>query len=350
MAAVTTGILLTAQRTPEVGRLLAALQAEGHREVRASSPPFNKGLEGAELAHYNVPAFGAAIPRAAAELSRAVGVPYPEGIDGFVLTKVDDIEMLAQGCDLVGAPAPAAHLRAFVAAVKALDVIQIRSAGDWHQFVCAQGVPEDWILRLHFDHVTQLFGVTDAQLAELRALRVAKEAGPDGAKLNRLVDAMYEGPGELKALQDHSMSWLSKVLCLWRVNGCPTDIVNAVFAMSGPPPEAPPTEAEILAKINAMRELVALKAAPWWVPGIVIHDAERDDRGTAALVAHVRAYMGVPPARVCVQLPPVESEVDLGKGKIVRADFSALAEELRREGAEVFHDPDSRNAKALYQH
>jgi hypothetical protein len=348
-------VFVSCHNTAAAEKILKGLAEEKDgSDVRTSNPPFNKWKGGK-----NVPVYGYEIMFTARKLALLKkvaafhGKEYACGVDKFVQGKACELGLIAEACDSIGAEAAAKQLRQLDLALSELDPSTIKSREDWEAFLRALGVPDDWPKRLHFEKVLGLFGLTEAQQATLLEMRVAKTEEA-GVKRSRLVGEEYGGPGEIKTLRNNNVTWLSKNLALFRVSGCLTDIVNLAFVMLDDGEKKNggvlPTEEETVDKLETLIRLIEeerWEAIPW-IPDVHLHDAEGDDQGANGIIACIRAGAGLPPCREIVQLPPEEVEIDLGRGKTVKASFAKLAQKYRLAGAEVFHDPDSRNAKPVY--
>uniref|UniRef100_A0A7S0EPC2 Uncharacterized protein n=1 Tax=Phaeocystis antarctica TaxID=33657 RepID=A0A7S0EPC2_9EUKA len=310
--------------------------------LKVSLPPFNvpKTITLLPMTKsYNVPTFGAMIPKAIMPLfeseeikatAEELHIKIPQhALDSFVQKKMFKVKILVQAArDLGGWDEQADRLERFATAFENLPVGEISGPDEWKRFV-EQHVAEGWESRLHFDHVLQNFGFDDDVSKTLRAMKHAETDGKTGEVTTH-------------DLETFSFRWLGKAFSGYSVKGCLTDVVNLVFAMAelydddGKDPKDLP-ESEIADKITAVVTKVnAGDLSGLWVPTHIVHDSESDDLLCWLLLEQIHKTLGSD-LQVLVQFPPSGA-----------ADLHAYVEKMSaRKNVTFFRDDESKNERAV---
>jgi len=307
-------------------------------DIRVSATPFNtKNRERLEKAKpYNIPCFGG-IPSAALSVfndemktdSKQLSFKFPGYVvDKFVQSKMTKVRTMVTDCQMEFTDDVSSYaferLGRFADAFEQLPPDSIHDPKEWSSFV--QGHVEDpkWQEKLHFDHVLGLFGFTDDVSAKIRQ-RKYKEKNKKGEE-------------EESTFEQFGVRWLSKALSGFKPDGCMTDVVNLVYAMTGEPPEKDPTEQDVIRKLEnfgkLLRQCSASTFRDVWVPEKLLHDAEADDMLVWVLLRYVHEKMGST-LEVRVQLPD-DTRFDEKKNCWEKLSLT-----------NVFKDPDSQNLDAL---
>lgn len=321
-------------------------------EHKAAMPPFNH-REGTpplprDLVCYNVPVYGSKMKNAVMalftppvrELAAELELPLPVyGLDHFVVGKTKKIVAIVDAakaradCQSGENQAATARLEAFCAAFSALTDESVDGPEAWGTFVqqhVVESAKGNWLDRLEFGSVLQLFGFSDDVAAALRALPVEVTDKKTGEK------AMSD-------LTKESLRWLPKALAAYGPMGCFGDIVNLAFAALGKDPAEPCTEAGTIGVLQQFGAVLAdpRKYAELWVPEYLIFDGESDDIMSLIVLEYMHKLAGTKLTSL-FQLP-VDDVFDPLAAK--------FAERTPWTGAcRVYRDPDSGNGKAISGH
>lgn len=201
---------------------------------------------------------------------------------------------------------------------------------NWLQLL-ARHVPDDWTTRTHYSKILQLFGVSDAISQKVR-----------------------DTPFLDSKMEHHCIRWLGQALSCGHnlavpgTNaGCLTDIVNGIFILTETPvpQRSPNMELEIAAVLDKFVEMLEsinilsfglrkMSKSNFWIPKLLIHDAEADDIVFEGILRFVCGLVDENPVTTVVQLPKEDK-------------FDKLASYFSSNGICYFRDPDSRNQEAL---
>jgi hypothetical protein len=211
--------------------------------------------------------------------------------DVFVLGNVFKIEHMAEIADGLGMSKFAENVRKFTAVAKMCRSPEtitrialgedpanyrvITSVGDWNKFISAQGFPENWPERLHFDHICQLFGATDEESKILNSMNV---------------NYVSDGVEKTATMQNYGLRILSKLVGMAQSDMCLTDFINlAVFYMNGGNDNISAGEATAL--IDELTKRVSNDEFVRSLPYIryVVHDCEGDDEHSVAFINWVNS-------------------------------------------------------------
>jgi len=307
-------------------------------DIRVSATPFNVRNHAAlQYARpYNIPCFGQ-IPSAALSVlneemkqdSQQLSMKFPGFvIDTFVQSKMTKVRTMVAECQRVFTDSVSSsafkRLETFADAFANMDPESIQSTEEWSSFVLRHVDDPKWQEKLHFDHVLGLFGFTDEVASQIRQKTYTE--------MNK------KGENETTTYEQFGLRWLAKALTGFKPDGCLTDVVNLIYAMTGDPPEKDQTEQDVIRKLEDFKKRLARNGRrglqDLWIPDKLLHDAESDDMLVWLLLRHVHRKIGST-LDVLVQLPP-------GSGLNEKEQcWSGLPSTI------VFRDQDSKNLDAL---
>jgi len=353
-------------------------------DIKASCPRFNvrgvKEWEDLKIDKQDLPVYGPAIQAASVERLQSLDPKRLRGLakyvslewtlDTFVQSKMKKVQPLLKllndrskayyaKFDSTKEPSvwrTAVHEKAmmykhaatkigtFVSQFSALKISDLSDDGkaprwvDWRMFISNCGIANDWQTRTHFKDVLGLFDIgVDNDTAQ-----------------DILTTEIEDGDGKKVTLQDHSVTWLSKALCAFKV-GIMTDFVNLMSAVNGTFELQKNGEPRLIESVIA--DVIKEKRVKW-VPEVLLIDGEKDDLYVWLFCLNLgsESYNG---PRVLVQLPsdkafdPLE-ELFLGfdaEDMITEVNGVKITSRLERMGiprrVTVFRDPDSTNGEAL---
>ncbi len=281
-------IFLSCQQTDRI------MQEIKDNEVRASSPVFNKSKNFIDLKDYDVPVFGMKTPILLHTLFQLpelekIRIEYdlPKlqfKIDPFLQTKSKDLMKYVTSSE---------HITTFLTNFQLLDGSLIKNPQDWEQFLFENGVPKNWMDKLHQDDVLSLFS--------------------DSSNINN----------------KFAIRWLSKILCAYNIAGCLTDVINLIHALGF-------TSEDNIMELywDIIHNIVkvpfgGVSQQELWIPDILIHDGELDDMLCFILLKYLN-----PNLVVKMQIPSIEEIIQ-------------ITQKFEMFGWEIIIDPNSRNEIAL---
>ena len=244
-------IFISCQRTKLVAEMLQKMDIKSGRvKVVASNPPFNKPEHSEDwkdinMDSVNTPCYGLLIPEALVNLLTNPNLaslnnlqPHlpvkslGRSIDKFVRDKavkaaelsfiLDHLEIKnivwreyrVQGEMKSFFLTPAQHLQLFFEAVSSLPLDAYTTFEDHLKWCADHGLPEGWTKCLNYNDVLKVFGVSDG---DIKKVLESKLEVVNGTVM----------PSD-KTCQEKYVGWVAKCMAVLKVNGCLTDVVNAV--------------------------------------------------------------------------------------------------------------------------
>lgn len=200
-----------------------------------------------------------------------------------------------------------------------LQEASITSLNKWEQFLQECKIPENWKSSLEFSRIMTLFGLSESDCKLLNAVP-------------------YQDKEQSSTLQDSCVTWISKMVNGYRIDGCLTDVVNMVYAVMGISPigQSEYDVVDVLDEFQA--KFQAKNIDGLWIPDLHLHDGEKDDLLVHAII-RVLAKRAGKSVQTKVQLPLPEKE-DPTLTKIVDKVASW-------KNTTVFRDPMSKNTKPV---
>lgn len=255
-------IFLSCQQTQTVKDIISKYETP---LVKASCPKFNEGVKIQGVEQLNVPVYGTRIQ---SEIKKLFELDFfnPQRqlldnllkykFDSFIQTKIDKVKLVVEEFKKRGVDS--SLLKTFITTFK--DV-SIKNEEDWNTFLKACKIPQNYMEHLHVSEVLQLFGC-------------------DKYTAKEILETKYEDT----TLGQYSVRWLSKALSAYKIEGCLTDVVNLIYAMTKHKSVSldksdNQTESDIVEVINHFKGAIdddLLGCIHWW-PDIFIHDCEVDD-------------------------------------------------------------------------
>jgi len=315
-------------------------------DIDASCPPFNlrKTPEWMKIQNnmlrQNCVVFGPKIQAAAVAVLKQLDpklmknlAPYVTlkwKVDAFVQSKMKKLGPLFAVLEKRGLKEAAAHMADFSLRFQEVNMPAEAQWSDWLDFLKECKIPENWDSCTHFDHVLQLFGVPQDQVADI-------------------LDTKHIEFGQEVTMRDYAVRWLSKALCGFSCS-IVTDLVNLIASIMSV--DSPTVESDVVDMINHLvTDIEKLRRLSTTIqdlgpqainsvvisdkyrrPSVIMIDLEKDDLFAWWLI------LSITPREpdVLVQLPCDEV-------------FDPLEVICKKFGnnVKVFRDPNSINGPAL---
>lgn len=303
-------IFLSCQQTKKVKEIVTDYTLAS---IKASCPKFNKGVEIKNVEQIDIPVYGLRIPLEIKKLFQLdlfdsnrelLNKLLEYKFDSFIQTKIDKVNPIIEEFEKRGIDS--SSLKTFISLFKD---ISINSEEDWNTFLKTCNIPQNYVKHLHVSEVLQLFGC-------------------DKYTAKEILETKYENT----TLEQHSVRWLSKALSAYKIEGCLTDVVNLIYAMTKHN-TINQTESDVIEVINYFKnaiddDIIGCIHKHFWVPDIFIHDCEVDD-----VLCRIIIKLFNNKVKEIVQFHSINQSPNDSLSEIVH----------------FFYDEDSKNAKSFRQ-